>query len=129
MRLAESDSLSPGLVAALVSDLIFQTKITATAEQLGIAVRVLRASDGIAESVADACGLIVDLNLSTGDALDALRQARSALPALPVVAYCAHVQTDLAAAARAAGADEVMPKSAFTEQLPEVLRRLSEAHS
>jgi hypothetical protein len=38
-----------------------------------------------------------------------------------VVGFLSHVQTDLAAQARAAGCDEVMPRSAFTQNLAAIL--------
>jgi hypothetical protein len=39
------------------------------------------------------------------------------------VAFLSHVQTDLAAQARAAGCGEVLPRSQFTANLAEILRR------
>jgi hypothetical protein len=38
-----------------------------------------------------------------------------------VVGFLSHVQTELAAQARAAGCDEVMPRSAFTQNLMTIL--------
>ncbi len=114
-------------VVALVSELIFQTKITATAEQLGIPVDIVRTTRDAAAAAAQASGLIIDLNLSPDDALTAVRQMKSEYPSLSIVAFCAHVETELIAQANAAGADQVMPRSAFTEQLPQILRRLGPA--
>jgi hypothetical protein len=39
-----------------------------------------------------------------------------------VVAFLSHVQAELAAGARQAGADEVMARSAFVNQLPALLQ-------
>ncbi len=114
----------PVRVVALVSDLIFQTKITATAEQLGIRVDIVRTTRDAAAAAPQTSGLIIDLNLSPDDALTALRQMKSEHPNLPIVAFCAHVETELIARANAAGADQVMPRSAFTEQLPQILTQL-----
>ena len=111
-------------VVALVSDLIFQTKITTTADHLGIPVRIVRTTSDAAVAAERASGLIIDLNLSPDDALAAVRQMKSEYPSLPIVAFCAHVETELIAQANEAGADQVMPRSAFTEQLPQILRRL-----
>ena len=90
----------PQRVVALVSDLIFQTKITATAEQLGISVRIVRTTRDAAAAAERASGLIIDLNLSPDDALTALRQMKSEYPNLPIVAFCAHVETELIAQAQ-----------------------------
>jgi hypothetical protein len=37
------------------------------------------------------------------------------------VGYASHIQTDVIEAARLAGVDEVMARSAFTARLPEIL--------
>ena len=55
------------------------------------------------------------------DPLAAVRTAREAAAPPRIVAYLSHVQTELAAAAREAGAEEVMPRSEFTANLPEIL--------
>jgi hypothetical protein len=41
---------------------------------------------------------------------------------VPVVGFFAHVQTELMQRARAAGFDEVLPRSAFVARLPDILR-------
>lgn len=112
-------------IVVLISDLFFETRIRETARQLGVAIRVISAADDLADVFRDASGLVVDLNLSTADALDVLRRVKSEFAALPIVAFCAHVQTELIAQASEAGADRVLPRSTFTEQLPQILRELS----
>ena len=124
MTTPQPDFQADRCVVALVSDLIFQTKITATAEQLGIAINVVRTARDVAAAAGKASGLIIDLSLSSDDALAAVRQMKSEYPNLPIVAFCAHVETDLIKQAGDAGADQVMPRSAFTEQLPQILTRL-----
>jgi hypothetical protein len=42
---------------------------------------------------------------------------------IPMVAFLSHVQTELAAKARAAGCREVMPRSQFTQNLATILAR------
>jgi len=65
--------------------------------------------------------LLVDLNITAVDPLAAIAAAKK-LPEPPrIIGFLSHVQTDLAAAARAAGADEVLPRSAFSARLPEIL--------
>ncbi len=46
-----------------------------------------------------------------------------ALAAIPTVGYASHVQTDVINAARQAGVGEVLPRSAFVQQLAEILTR------
>jgi len=45
-----------------------------------------------------------------------------ALAAIPTVGYASHVQTDVIDAARQAGVGDVMARSAFTQQLAEILQ-------
>ena len=113
-------------IYAYVTDLLFSTKITSTGQALGVPVGVARSVDALAAKLGevaegDSSLVIVDLNAS-GDPLEAIRRMKS-LPAPPrVIAYVSHVQADLAAAARTAGADEVMPRSAFSMNLPAILK-------
>lgn len=108
------------IVAAYVSDLIFQSKIAATARAAGATLRVSGNLDRWAAQLADAnvATALIDLN-AAGDPLAAIRVAREATHAPRVVCYVSHVQTDLIEAARAAGADEVLARSAFVTRLPE----------
>jgi DNA-binding NarL/FixJ family response regulator len=111
-------------VIAVVSDLIFSTKITGTGKALGRPVSVARTIERLREFLAaseksDNKLVIVDLNVSGPDPMTAIREAKS--DGAQVIAYLSHVQADLAAAARDAGADQVMARSAFTDQLPQLL--------
>jgi hypothetical protein len=40
-----------------------------------------------------------------------------------ILAFASHVHVDLIESARRAGADEVLPRSAFASHLPEILQR------
>ena len=97
---------------ALVRDLMFASKITAA----GVPVRVVREVSALA--TADGSHLIVDLNQP--GALDAAVAWR-ARTGRPVVGFVAHVDTATIAAARAAGIDRVLARSAFVQQLRAVL--------
>ena len=50
-------------------------------------------------------------------------KADPALAGIPTVGFVSHVQTDLIDAARRAGVDQVLARSAFTQLLPEILQR------
>jgi DNA-binding NarL/FixJ family response regulator len=109
-------------VLALVTDMIFQAKILETARQLGVSVRVAASGVEFERALAsDAPPLaIVDLNAGDG-ALAAIKRLRAAGRDVRVVAFCSHVQTELARRARDAGADEVLPRSRFSKELGEIL--------
>ncbi|MEX0777459.1 MAG: hypothetical protein WD042_17275 [Phycisphaeraceae bacterium] len=113
-------------------DLLFASKITATANALGASHRPARnaemlrnrlnkVDDGkLNEAVT---GVVVDLGLGD-DALDLVRLVKEHDAALPVVVYGSHVAADRLAQARAAGADFVMANSQFAANLPAILERL-----
>jgi CheY-like chemotaxis protein len=109
-------------VYVLCTDLIFSTKVTGTAKLLERPAFVVRSTDKLRDRLtaeAPPALLIVDLNAGGPDPLGAIRLAKA--HAIPVVAYLSHVQAELAAAAREAGADHVMARSAFVLQLPRFL--------
>jgi DNA-binding NarL/FixJ family response regulator len=64
--------------------------------------------------------VIVDLN-ARNTPLEAVEKLRAQQPTLPVIGFLSHVQTDLAAKAKAAGFQQVMPRSQFTANLPQIL--------
>ena len=64
--------------------------------------------------------VIVDLNARSG-AIGAIERVKVAGNGVRMVGFLSHVQTDLAAQARAAGCDEVMPRSSFTQNLAAIL--------
>ena len=66
--------------------------------------------------------VLIDLNLSRGDALAMIRDLRATHPGIPVIGYGSHVQQDLQKQALEAGCTRVLPRSAFVQQLPELLR-------
>jgi CheY-like chemotaxis protein len=121
----EPDATEPtGLL--LSRDLIFTSKITGTARELGH--RVLVAGNrALALSMIDQWRpRVVFVDLAAGDlvATPALIAYQTAAPAgTPFVAFGSHVDTQALDAARAAGCDPVLPRSKFTAELPELIRR------
>jgi CheY-like chemotaxis protein len=122
---------------ALIDDLFFQAKVRETAKRTGVTIETTTTGEQLlkaAEASPDAL-ILVDLNARQG-ALDAVvrlcaETSRGDRPAGPedgpdnprrVIAFLSHVQTDLAERARAAGCQDVMPRSKFTQNLAEILR-------
>ncbi|MGH9470460.1 MAG: hypothetical protein ACRD1N_08980 [Terriglobia bacterium] len=111
-----------GSILVVVEDLFFFSRIQQTAQQLGVSIEpappeklLERLRQGPARAI------FVDLNHRSGLALDSIRELKSEGIAVPVIGFLSHVQGDLAAAARAAGCDRVMARSAFTQKLSELL--------
>jgi CheY-like chemotaxis protein len=110
-----------GRVVALVDDLFFQIKLAETAKQLGVDVKVAANGDALVGLLESAPKLvIVDLN-ARGQPLQAIARVRQASKDIRVVGFLSHVQRQLAAEAKAAGCDEVLPRSSFTQNLAAIL--------
>jgi len=108
-------------VVAYMDDLFFQMKLAETAKHLGLEVKVACNAESLLQLLDPPPRLvIVDLN-ARSQPLEAMKQLRSAQPDLRVIGFLSHVQTGLAEQARAAGFDEVMPRSKFSMSLPDIL--------
>lgn len=118
----------PEPILVVVEDLIFLSKIQHTARELGVAVEpvpLAQLPDRLSRSPAAA--VIVDLNYRVGSAVETVRTIKTdtATSQAHLLGFLSHVQGDLARAAREAGCDEVLARSAFSKQLPELLARLA----
>ncbi len=110
-----------GRVVALMDDLFFQMKVAETAKHLGVELKVATTNDAFLTLLESAPRLIIiDLN-ARSQPLQAIQQLREKKNGVRVVAFLSHVQTDLAAQARAAGCDDVLPRSSFTQNLASIL--------
>jgi DNA-binding NarL/FixJ family response regulator len=108
-------------IVALMDDLFFQMKVAETAKHLGLELRVAANPDALLSLLDSAPKLvIVDLNAHSRP-IEAIERLRAGQNGVRVVGFLSHVQTELAAQARAAGCDEVMPRSAFTQNLAQIL--------
>lgn len=114
-----------GKIIAAVDDMFFASKIRAVAEHLGLQVQFVRTLPAAIEAArADAPSMVVaDLHGNRCEPLELARQfkADDSLRSIPLVGFFSHVDTALQAAAQEAGYDRVMPRSAFTNKLAEIL--------
>ena len=112
------------LVAA-VEDLLFRSKISETANTLGIEATFPRSPKKFVEQATRSKPdlLVLDLNSARFEPLELLERLKSdeATRDIPVVGFLSHLQKDLALAARGSGCDRVMARSAFTKDLPKIL--------
>ncbi len=113
------------MVLVAVDDLFFSSKIRATAKQAGVELRFARTPEDILEQARTARPALVifDLNSVKADpvATIAALKADPALSSIRTLGFASHVHTDLIAAARQAGADQVVPRSAFAGNLADFL--------
>lgn len=109
------------VVVVLTADLFFRAKIEAVAEAAGTAVECVGSGEGLEERLEGAGRVLVDLAHGGADPAATIRalKARAAPP--EVIAFGPHRDADAFRAAREAGADRVLARSAFVERLPELL--------
>jgi len=112
-------------IIAAVDDLFFASKIRGTGEQAGARIQFVKSIEALIDKAReDAPSLVVvDLNAGCCDAVELARalKADDNLNAIPLLGFFSHVQVELQQAALAAGFDRVMPRSAFTKNLREIL--------
>jgi CheY-like chemotaxis protein len=108
----------------LSDDLMFTSRITGTARDLGLVVKPFRAAaimQGLAQKQPPRCVLLDLANptLAVEELVPWLKA--ECVPPPRVVAYGSHVDVDVLKAAREAGCDVVLPRSKFVEDLPNAL--------
>jgi CheY-like chemotaxis protein len=117
------ESHATGLL--LCDDLIFTSRITGTARDLGYTFKTARSPEALQQLFAQeapAC-IVLDLanpGLVIEELMNALHEKSGLRP--KVIAYGSHVDAATLKAARAAGCDEVLTRSQFVEELPVRLR-------
>jgi DNA-binding NarL/FixJ family response regulator len=109
----------------LSDDLIFSSKITATARAHGLSVGVAKSVERLLLLLGQASvrGVILDLHNDTLDMPQLLQQLQTRSEVPRVIAYGSHVDAERLRAARQAGCDRVMPRSQFVEVLESELPR------
>jgi PleD family two-component response regulator len=112
-------------VLAAVEDLLFKSKISETASQLRIEATFPRNPRRLLEALRESPPdlLVLDLNSARFEPLALLRSVKSedATRGISTIGFLSHVQKDLAVAAREAGCDRIVARSAFTRDLPRIL--------
>ncbi len=108
---------------ALVSDLMFSSKITATANSIGTSVAVVRTMEQLKNELTShpATTVMIDLEATAVDPIQAITHCVTTQPKPRIIAFGPHVNVDLLTRASDAGADDVMPRGAFTTNLPQLL--------
>ena len=107
----------------IVSDLIFAARITGTADKVGVKCKIVKDPDTLQDALEseNPGTVLVDMHCDGISPEEAIRTVKSHRRNARVVAFFSHVQSELMEQARAAGADDVWPRSAFVQRLPELL--------
>jgi hypothetical protein len=121
---------APTRIFCFIEDMFFLAKIQETARKLGVKVEFIK---GDKESVAKLTDLpeaerpklvVFDLNNLNAKPITLIPKLKTKLKkATSIVGFLNHLQGELKAKAIEAGCDTVMPRSAFSQSLPNLLRR------
>jgi CheY-like chemotaxis protein len=116
-------------IFAFIEDLFFVAKINETARKLNVKVQFVKSEKDIFSSMEENGNekpslVIIDLNNNVIKPLTTISKLKSALKKeTNVIAFVSHVQGELKMKAQEAGCDMVLPRSAFSANLPQLLRR------
>lgn len=115
-------------IFAFVDDLFFLAKIQETARKLNVKVEFCKAekdlTDRLKENGEEKPSLIIfDLNNNSIKPLSLVPKLKSKLKKTSIIGFLSHVQGDLKQKAHEVGCDMVLPRSAFSQNLPQLLRR------
>jgi CheY-like chemotaxis protein len=119
---------APTRIFAFIDDLFFVAKIQEISRKLNVKVEFVKSDKDIAEKTENKeekpSLIIVDLNSNSIKPLTVISKMRSKYKkSTSIVGFVSHVQGDLKVKAQEAGCDVVMPRSAFSQNLPNILRR------
>ena len=114
------------MILVAVDDLLFSSKIRTTGKQVGAQLLFARTPPEILEHARTNLPsmLIIDLNSTKADPIETIAALKRdpATSSIRTIGFVSHVHTALIEAARQAGADEVMARSAFAGNLAEILQ-------
>ena len=121
---------APTRILFFVEDLFFFAKINETARKLGIKVAFVKNDPETIAKIVEAPEeerpplIVFDLNNTAAKPLTLIPKIKSKIKkGTSVIGFLSHLQGDLKAKAIEAGCDMVMPRSAFSQNLPTLLRR------
>ena len=113
------------MVLVAVDDLLFSSKIRATAKQVGVELAFARSRQEVLDQARALTPPLVIFDLNSGKidsiaAITAMKQDPE-LAGIRTLGFVSHVDAGAISAARNAGTDQVMARSAFAAQLADIL--------
>jgi len=121
---------APTKIFCFIDDLFFQAKIQETAKKLGVKVEFAKGEKETVSRILDTPEeakptlLVFDLNNLNAKPLTLIPKFKAKFKkATSIVGFLNHLQGDLKMKAVESGCDTVMPRSAFSQSLPNLLRR------
>jgi len=116
-------------IFAFIEDLFFLAKIQETARKLNVKVEFVKNDKDLMERMQQngeekPSLIIFDLNNNNVRPLTLIPKLKSKLKkGTSIIGFLSHVQGDLKQKAHEVGCDMVLPRSAFSQNLPQLLRR------
>ena len=115
-------------IVAFIDDLFFMAKVQETARKLNVKVSFVKSDKEVLEMVAAGeekpSLIIIDLNHHTVKPLTVIPKLKSKFKKeTNIIGFLSHLQGELKVKAQEAGCDMVLPRSAFSQNLPQLLRR------
>jgi len=121
---------APTRIFCFIEDLFFLAKIQETARKLGVKVEFVKGDKDSVAKLTDLPDaerptlLVFDLNNLNAKPMTLIPKFKAKLKkATSIIGFLNHLQGELKAKAIEAGCDTVMPRSAFSQSLPNLLRR------
>ncbi len=121
-----NEKREPKRVLALVADLLFTVKIADAAKRAGMQAEFVKSEKELFDKVRPHPALIIlDLNFAGVQPLKLIGKLRDNpdLKRASLLAYVSHVDGELKQKAHDLGCHMVMARSAFSQNLPMILRR------
>jgi hypothetical protein len=109
----------PVLVA--VRDLLFRSKIQASADRLGVSLRLAPRGAPLSEAARELGSGLALVDLGEPGVVDEIRRVKRSGD-VRVIGFLGHLEVELARAAREAGADEVLSRGQLAQRLDDLLR-------
>lgn len=118
-------------VFAVMSDLLFRSKIDDAARRNGLELRAAKSLEQLERHLGkhEPAVVFVDLEADSPDPAAAIRMIRDRLGdgAVRIIGFAGHTNIAAIEAGRAAGATLVLARSGLASQLPTLLERVAEA--
>src|SRR3954462_7847649 len=126
---------APQRIYVFVDDLFFISKITETGKKLGVKIGFVKTIEELSQKIEENGGeapalIIFDLNGNTTKPLITIPKLKAKFKKqTSILGFVSHLQGELKVKASEVGCDTVMPRSAFSQNLPNLLRRYAENES
>jgi PleD family two-component response regulator len=118
-------------ILAAIGDLFFTVKIRDTAKKMGLEVEFVKSDKDLLEQAKNKPMLIIlDLSFAAMQPLKVIGKLKASAEtrALSLLGYLSHVEGELKQKAHETGCDMVMARSAFSQNLPQILKRHAGIH-